>query len=93
MIAAKVLVFGASKLKSSTITILLSLALYDNVERLNKTGDDRYNNLMNLKSDKLEIEFVFRTEIDSDKLYKFHIHGKRAKDLTAKSFERKYFKI
>ena len=68
-------IFGAVGSGKSTILEAITLALYDQTERLNKNDNRKYN-LMNLKSKELKIEFVFTGGRD-DKKYRFVVQGKR----------------
>jgi len=87
-------IFGAVGSGKSTILEAISYALYNDTERLNKSGDDRYYNMMNLKSDELEIDFIFRMKEGEE--YRMLVLGKRGKkDFNkVKKFERTaYFKV
>ena len=87
-------IFGAVGSGKSTILEAISYALYNDTERLNKSGDDRYYNMMNLKSDELEIDFTFRMKEGEE--YRMLVQGKRhKKDFTSvKKFDRTvYFKV
>ena len=68
-------IFGAVGSGKSTILEAISFALYGDTERLDKR-DNRNYNMMNLKSDELLIDYVFKTgSIDSE--YRFIVKGKR----------------
>ena len=56
--------------------------LYDRSDRLNKTNDNRYYNMLNLQSDLLSIDFVFQTQ--THQRYRFTVSAKRKK----KDFEK-----
>jgi len=87
-------IFGAVGSGKSTILEAISYALYNDTERLNKSGDDRYYNMMNLKSDELEIDFIFKMKEGEE--YRILVLGKRGKKdfKTVKKFERTvYFKV
>lgn len=87
-------IFGAVGSGKSTILEAISYALYNDTERLNKSGDDRYYNMMNLKSDELEIDFIFKMKEGEE--YRMLVQGKRhKKDFnTVKKFERTaYLKV
>jgi exonuclease SbcC len=87
-------IFGAVGSGKSTILEAISFALYNDTERLNKAGDDRYYNMMNLKSNELEIDFIFRMKEGEE--YRVLVLGKRGKKdfKTVKKFERTaYFKV
>ena len=87
-------IFGAVGSGKSTILEAISFALYNDTERLNKAGDDRYYNMMNLKSDELEIDFIFKMKEGEE--YRMLVQGKRAKKdfNSVKKFEKTaYFKV
>src|SRR5690554_2931905 len=67
-------IFGAVGSGKSTILEAISLALYGDIERLNKR-DERNYNMMNLKSDRLMIEFEFRNY--NGELFRFECEGRR----------------
>ena len=52
-------IFGPVGSGKSAILEAISYALYGRTDRMNITGDDRYYNMMNLKSNELLIEFIF----------------------------------
>ncbi len=52
-------IFGPVGSGKSAILEAISYALYGRTDRLNLTGDNRYYNMMNLKSNELLIEFIF----------------------------------
>lgn len=72
-------IFGAVGSGKSTILEAITLALYNNTERLGEKGDNRYYNMMNLKSDELLIRFVFRAGKDPHEEYLVEVQGKRHK--------------
>ena len=74
-------IFGAVGSGKSSILEAISFALYGETERLNLRENRGYN-MMNLKSDELLIDFVFRN-YDSRE-YRFMVKGKRNK----KDFEK-----
>lgn len=85
-------IFGPVGSGKSTILEAVSFALYGETERLNKSGDDRYYNMMNLKSDELFIDFIFHTGNKEE--FRFTVSGKRntSKFEDVKTFERKAYK-
>ncbi len=87
-------IFGTVGSGKSTILEAITFALYGKTERLNLAGDNRNYNMMNLKSDELLIEFIFKTG-SSAKEYQVLVRGKRnsKKFDDVKTFERTaYFK-
>ncbi|TAE57329.1 MAG: SMC family ATPase [Bacteroidetes bacterium] len=84
-------IFGATGSGKSTILEAISFALYGETERLNQRENRAYN-MMNLKSDRLFIDFVFESGGDQ---YKFTVSGKRQAKRFDKidSLERKAFRI
>lgn len=83
-------IFGAVGSGKSSILEAITFALYGDTERLNKSGDDRTYNMMNLRSDELLIDFECIAGKKGDK-YRFTVRGRRNsknfKDV--KTFERK----
>ncbi|MDB5282255.1 MAG: chromosome segregation protein [Bacteroidota bacterium] len=75
-------IFGAVGSGKSTILEAISFALYGETERLNQR-DNRNYNMMNLKSDELLIDFIFKTGYQ-DGEYRFIAKGKR----NSKAFEK-----
>ncbi|MCQ9206863.1 MAG: hypothetical protein NG740_03165 [Omnitrophica bacterium] len=69
-------IFGAVGSGKSTILETISFAIYGETERLNKR-DNRDYNMMNLKSDELFIEFIFRAGKKNKEQFKFVVNGKR----------------
>lgn len=67
-------IFGAVGSGKSSILEAISLALYGEIERLNKR-DDRNYNMMNLKSDRLYIDFEFQN-YDGQR-FRFECEGRR----------------
>ncbi|MEZ4771743.1 MAG: SMC family ATPase [Bacteroidia bacterium] len=66
-------IFGATGSGKSTILEAISYALYGESERLNKR-DNRGYNMMNLKSDRMFIDFEFAAE---EEKFRFVVNGKR----------------
>lgn len=75
-------IFGAVGSGKSTILEAITYALYGNTDRLNQKGDNRNYNMMNLKSNELFIEFIFRTGKDNTE-YLATVKGRR----NSKQFE------
>lgn len=69
-------IFGAVGSGKSSILEAITFALYGDTERLNKSGDDRTYNMMNLRSDELWIDFECIAGKNGDH-YKFTVKGKR----------------
>uniref|UniRef100_UPI0033659017 AAA family ATPase n=1 Tax=Candidatus Albibeggiatoa sp. nov. BB20 TaxID=3162723 RepID=UPI0033659017 len=69
-------IFGTVGSGKITILEAISLALYGECEKLNKRNNFSYN-LMNLKAEKLYIEYEFKTF--TDEYYKFTVQAKRKK--------------
>ncbi|MEZ4829136.1 MAG: AAA family ATPase [Bacteroidia bacterium] len=66
-------IFGPTGSGKSTILEAISYALYGESERLNKR-DNRGYNMMNLKSDRMFIDFEFAAE---EEKYRFVVNGRR----------------
>ena len=66
--------FGAVGSGKSSILEAITFAIYGKTERLNQSGDNRYYNMMNLKSNELLIDFEFRS---GSELYRSIVKGKR----------------
>ena len=77
-------IFGAVGSGKSSILEAIMFVLYDRSDRLNKSGDNRYYNMLNLQSDKLEIDFVFRANVQSSTRYRAYFCAQRKK----KDFEK-----
>ncbi|MBE9466328.1 SbcC/MukB-like Walker B domain-containing protein [Dyadobacter subterraneus] len=86
-------IFGAVGSGKSSILEAITFALYGDTERLNRSGDDRTYNMMNLRSDELLIDFECIAGKPAE-LYRFTVKGRRNsknfKDV--KTFERKAYK-
>jgi DNA repair protein SbcC/Rad50 len=57
-------IFGSVGSGKSTILEAITYSLYGRTDRLNLSGDNRNYNMMNLKSNELLIEFIFKTGKD-----------------------------
>lgn len=68
-------IFGEVGSGKSTILEAMTLALYDETERLGKKDNRRYN-LMNLQSKELSVDFEFKAGKEQ-KRYRFTVKGKR----------------
>ncbi|GLU50718.1 nuclease SbcCD subunit C [Dyadobacter frigoris] len=86
-------IFGAVGSGKSSILEAITFALYGDTERLNRSGDDRTYNMMNLRSDELLIDFECIAGKPAE-LYRFTVKGKRnSKNFKeVKTFERKAYK-
>jgi DNA repair protein SbcC/Rad50 len=60
-------IFGPVGSGKSAILEAITYALYGKTDRLNLSGDNRYYNMMNLKSNELVIEFVFSVGKDDNR--------------------------
>ncbi len=69
-------VFGRVGSGKSSIIEAITFALYGRTTRLNQTGDNRYYNMMNLKSDRLLIDFEFRSG-SPEKQFRAVVSGRR----------------
>ena len=85
-------IFGSVGSGKSSILEAITFALYGDTERLNKAGDDRTYNMMNLRSDELLIDFECIAGKNAE-LYRFTVKGKRnSKNFKeVKTFERKAY--
>jgi DNA repair protein SbcC/Rad50 len=85
-------IFGAVGSGKSSILEAITFALYGDTERLNRSGDDRTYNMMNLRSDELLIDFECVAGKNGDR-YRFTVRGKRnAKNFKdVKTFERRAY--
>ncbi|HEV7380713.1 MAG TPA: AAA family ATPase [Dyadobacter sp.] len=85
-------IFGSVGSGKSSILEAITFALYGDTERLNKAGDDRTYNMMNLRSDDLLIDFECVAGKSADS-YRFTVKGKRnSKNFKeVKTFERKAY--
>ncbi|TNF44994.1 MAG: SMC family ATPase, partial [Bacteroidetes bacterium] len=69
-------IFGTVGSGKSTILEAITFAIYGRTDRLNLSGDNRYYNMMNLKSDELLIDFIFETG-KNQTAYRATVKGKR----------------
>ena len=75
-------IFGTVGSGKSSILEAITFAIYGRTDRLNLLGDNRYYNMMNLKSNELLIDFVFETGKEQT-AYRATVKGKR----NGKNFE------
>ncbi|HEX3008911.1 MAG TPA: SMC family ATPase, partial [Bacteroidales bacterium] len=86
-------IFGPVGSGKSTILEAITFALYGRTDRLNLSGDNRNYNMMNLKSNELLIEFIFRTGTGNQEymaLVRSRRNSKQFEDV--KTFERTAYK-
>lgn len=85
-------IFGSVGSGKSSILEAITFALYGDTERMNKSGDDRNYNMMNLRSDELYIDFICSAGKDDNK-YRFTVKGKRNRKHFEKveTYERKSY--
>jgi len=69
-------IFGSVGSGKSTILEAMTFALYGKTDRLNLSGDNRNYNMMNLKSNELFIELIFKTG-KNDSEYMASVKGRR----------------
>ena len=70
-------IFGAVGSGKSAILEAMMLVLFDRTTRLNKAGDDRYYNMMNLQSNELIIDFIFKAGTNHQNKYRFYFKARR----------------
>lgn len=72
-------IFGAVGSGKSSILEAMSLCIYGKSERFNMAGDNRYYNMLNLKSDEALLEFIFMAG-PQKRTYKSIFHMRRNKN-------------
>ena len=82
LVAAKLFgIFGPVGSGKSAILEAIMFVLFDRSSRLNKAGDDRYYNMMNLLSNEMIIDFIFKSGRNHKHKYRFYFMARRkAKD-------------
>lgn len=85
LVAAKLFgIFGPVGSGKSAILEAIMFVLFDRTIRLNKTGDDRYYNMMNLQSNEMSIDFIFKSGHNNKTKYRFYFLARRS----AKDFDK-----
>lgn len=77
-------IFGPVGSGKSAILEAIMFVLFDRSDRLNKSGDNRYYNMLNLQSGKMEIDLIFRASAQSPTRYRAYFLAQRKK----KDFEK-----
>ena len=70
-------IFGPVGSGKSTILEAIMFVLFDRSNRLNKSGDDRYYNMMNLQSNEMIIDFIFKAGTNNRVKYRFYFLARR----------------
>jgi exonuclease SbcC len=70
-------IFGEVGSGKSSILEAIMFVLFDDTERLNKSGDDRYYNMLNLQSKRFSIDFIFMAGKGNREKYRFACTAKR----------------
>ena len=70
-------IFGEVGSGKSSILEAIMFVLFDDTERLNKSGDDRYYNMLNLQSNRFCIDFTFLAGKGNKEKYRFACTAKR----------------
>lgn len=69
-------IFGPVGSGKSSVLEAITFAIYGRTDRLNLSGDNRYYNMMNLKSDEMLIDFIFETGGEQS-LYRATVKSRR----------------
>ena len=72
-------IFGGVGTGKSTLIEAIMFVLYDRSDRLNKAGDNRYYNMLNLQSNELLIDFIFFAGANHKDKYRFYFKAIRKK--------------
>lgn len=70
-------IFGEVGSGKSSILEAMMFVLFDDTERLNKSGDERYYNMLNLQSKRFSIDFTFMAGKGNLEKYRFACTAKR----------------
>ncbi len=70
-------IFGEVGSGKSSILEAMMFVLFDDTERLNKSGDERYYNMLNLQSSRFCIDFTFLAGKGNKEKYRFACTAKR----------------
>ncbi len=70
-------IFGPVGSGKSAILEAIMFVLFDRSTRLNKAGDDRYYNMMNLQSNEMIIDFIFKSDRNHKNKYRFYFMARR----------------
>ena len=95
LVSAKLFgIFGPVGSGKSAILEAIMFVLFDRTTRLNKVGDDRYYNMMNLQSNETVIDFIFKGGAKNQTKYRFYFMARRsAKDFKKVEVkDRSYYK-
>ena len=71
-------IFGPVGSGKSAILEAIMFVLFDRSTRLNKVGDDRYYNMMNLQSNEMIIDFIFKGGTNHRTKYRFYFMARRS---------------
>jgi exonuclease SbcC len=71
-------IFGSVGSGKSAILEAIMFVLFDRSTRLNKAGDDRYYNMMNLQSNEMVIDFIFKGGRNNKSKYRFYFMARRS---------------
>lgn len=79
LVSAKLFgIFGPVGSGKSAILEAIIFVLFDQSTRLNKAGDDRYYNMMNLQSNEMIIDFIFMSGRNNKTIYRFYFKARRS---------------
>jgi len=79
LVAARLFgIFGPVGSGKSAILEAIMFVLFDRSNRLNKAGDDRYYNMMNLQSNEMSIDFIFRGGRNHKNKFRFYFSALRS---------------